>query len=766
MHRLACRLHALRLMILPFVLLPFVISCELKQDLKEPKRSVRPATILSSDGSTLGVLPAPDAPDPIGLAEVAPVMIAALLATEDHRYYTHDGVDLHSMSRALKRNVEAGDVVEGGSTITQQYVRNVLLSEPTRSKRKLKEVTMAIELDDRLRKNQVLERYLNAVYFGDRSYGIQRAAMNYFGIPASDLQLDQAALLAGLLQAPSNLEPRGHADAAVKRRNVVLTRMAELGYITEATASATRKMPLSISPPPPPATMGAPFFVDRVVEWFLQEPAFGETEADRRALLTSGGLKITTTLDPKLQLLAETAVQRAVGDPSLPTAALVAIDPRNGAVRAYVGGRDYYGDEASSQFDTAGTGQRSPGSTFKTFVLAAALADGVPLSRTFSAPGTIDLPIPGQPDWHVQNYDGEGGGKMNLLEATVSSVNTVFAQLVLAVGASRATEMATALGVSSPLDPDPAVALGGTEVTVLDMAHAYATLANDGVKRPIQLVDRVTDGDGNVVWEAPNASERVLDETVARQVNDVLGQVVARGTGVQARIGRPIAGKTGTSEAWGDAWFVGSTPQLTVATWVGFPDAVISMVPPTTPITISGGTWPAEIFQSFMAAAMADIPVQDFPVATLEDISIGTPTLLGLETNAAQKKLKQSGIPFTVETRPSLDGAKGIVVAQRPVPGSDLQPGDSVTITVSSGRPKPVAVASVLGMDPADAQSVLEEQGFGVQIVTELEQPPPPFSRLGKVWKQSILPGATADVGLTITLTANPESEEQPLSDN
>lgn len=727
----------------------------MKQDLSEHRVTARPATILAADGSILAVLPSAESPEPVPLAEVAPAMISALLAAEDHRYYTHTGVDLHAMTRALKRDVDAGRIVEGGSTITQQYVRNVLLPASRRTERKLKEVTMAIELDDRLRKNQILERYLNAVYFGDQSYGIQRAAQNFFGIDAADLSLSQAADLAGVLQSPSTLEPRGHLRASTKRRNVVLNRMEELGFISKQQHTNAIRDPLEVAPRAAQAHAVAPHFVQHVTEWMLKEPAFGKAEADRLEVLRSGKLTVETTLDPRVQALAEMSVASVAADPTLPSAALVAMDPRTGAVLGYVGGRDFYGSAPSAQFDLAGSGKRSPGSTFKPFVLAAALQEGIQLNRHFDAPATIDIPIPGQAPWHVQNYDGSGSGSMSLTEATVSSVNTVYAQLIHEIGAEPVVKLAASLGVRSPLSPDPAVALGGSGVSVLDMASAYSTLANDGIRHDPVLVRRVLDGNGKVLWSSPTTERRALDETIVRQVNDVLSQVVARGTGVNARIGRPVIGKTGTSEDWGDAWFIGSTPQLTVATWVGFPDAVIPMIPPRTPITVAGGTWPAKIFQQFASAALADTPAIEFPAAAPTSNAVATPTLLGIERHAATTKLTKAGIPFDVVEKPSVGAPKGIVIGQRPLPGSPLKAKDRVVLEVSTGRPQPVAVANVLGMQAAQARTILEAQGFGVRIEKENESPPPPYERLGAVWKQSIIPGSVADVGLTITLTVN-----------
>ena len=390
-----------------------------------------------------------------------------------------------------------------------------------------------------------------------------------------------------------------------------------------------------------PERTGAPHFVDRVRDFILTDPAFGSTPAARERLLFEGGLRIQTTLDPRAQAQAQHAIAQTLSRPaSDPAGALVAMDPRNGHVLAYVGGPDYYGNAPWARYDLAGRGSRSAGSTFKPFVLAAALAEGIPLTRAYPAPGEITIPIRGQQPWLVRNYDGSGSGTMDLTEATVHSVNTVYAQLVMDVGPQPVVDLASRMGVRSRLGAFPSAALGTNGVTVLDMASAYGTLAADGNHVEPVLVTRVTGRDGTVLWRADPRRSRVLPTATSRTVTGVLQQVVERGTAVNARIGRPVAGKTGTGEEWSDAWFVGYTPELVAAVWVGFPDSIRTMRPPATRIVVTGGSWPAQIWQGFAGAFLAEVPASDFPrpVAAAETTGPtgpagpGLPSVVGLAT--------------------------------------------------------------------------------------------------------------------------------------
>ena len=501
--------------------------------------------ILAADGTVLATLDRGIHRTPISLRAMGHVVPDAVVAVEDHRYFEHSGIDVRAIARALRDDLRAGRVVEGGSTITQQYVRNVLLSGERTAHRKLREAILAIEVERHYTKAQILERYLNAVYFGDGAYGVETAAERYFGTSAARLTLGQGALLAGLLQAPEHDNPRRFPAAALARRNVVLDAMVRYHRTTPTAAAAAAAEPLRLAPPADDHGHAA-YFVDAVRTWFLAQPRFGATEADRAHALYQGGLHIATTLDPTAQRAAENAVAGILTDRHHdPAAALVSIEPTTGRVVAYVGGRGTDGPEPWAQFDLAGRARRPAGSTFKPFVLSAALERHIPLTRSYDAPAALTLHPPGAPAWVVHNHDGRSYGRLDLVEATVQSVNTVYAQLMLDVGPTYAVGVARRLGIVTPLAPIAGAVLGFDDVSPVDLAQAYATIAADGVLTPATFVTSVTAPDGTVLYRAEPQHHRVLDAGVARTVNHTLEAVVQRGTGVAARIGRPVAGKTG-----------------------------------------------------------------------------------------------------------------------------------------------------------------------------------------------------------------------------
>lgn len=737
-------------------------GCSYRTTLPEPRTEAESSKIFFADGSLLTTLHAEVNREEVELDAMAPSLRTAVVAIEDARFFDHDGVDPRGIVRALTRNAGEGKVAEGGSTITQQYVRAVLLDSDQSLSRKIKEAALAVQFERTYTKEEILERYLNTVYFGAGAYGAQAAATVYFGRPAAELDLAQSALLAGLLQAPERYNPFTAPDAAVARRGVVLDRMLELGRATEVDVAAARAAPLELAPGPSPVNAyPAGHFVEQVRRFVLSHEAFGATGAEREERLFAGGLRIHTTLDLQAQFLAQEAIAKVLTDPAAdPSAALVSIDPRNGHVRAYVGGPDFFGDSPEAKFDLAGQGRRQSGSAFKPFVLAAAIDAGIPLTRSYPAPGSITIPLRGQEPWVVRNYDGEGSGRMTLGEATVHSVNTVFAQLVTDVGPQRVVETAAALGVESPLLAVPSAALGTNEVTVLEMAAAYATLAADGMRVDPVFVTRVTDADGTVLYEAPTARERAVPANTARQVNSILEDVVTRGTGVKARIGRPVAGKTGTAEEWSNAWFVCSTPELTTAVWVGFPEDNRSMVPPETRTRVTGGTWPAQIWQLYQGAALAEVPISTFPepdrsaVVTPEPAAV--PTVVGMPAAEARRLLLDAGWKVDTRDRPDRDYPPGTVVEQAPLGGEAVRPGTLVTLTVANGSPRTTAVPAVLGQLADEAAGRLRDAGLEVEVVVEREPPPGDPGRAGRVWKQAPIAGAAADLGARVTVWVNP----------
>lgn len=691
--------------------------------------------IYAVDGTLVTTLAAEENRELVALDELPAHVADAVIAIEDARFLEHRGVDARAVLRALRRNAGAGEVVEGGSTITQQYVKNLLGDNDRTVKRKLKEASLAFQLERHYTKERILELYLNTIYLGNGAYGIQAAALEYFGVPAAGLSLAQAAVIAGLIRSPSASDPYELPEAAIARRNHVLDRMVELGLVTSTDARTAAGEPLGLRVKDARDVHAAPHFVEQVKRFVLDDPRFGETPAERRRLLFQGGLRITTTLDPRLQALAEDAVGKVRPKEPGPDAALVSIEPTTGAVRALVGGRDYFAGTPRAKLDLATGGPGRPaGSSFKPFVLAAALEKGIPLDRVYAAPSSLELTLPHEV-WKVENYEGSGGGSADLRDATVRSYNTVYAQLVMEVGPEEAMRMASRLGVTDPLQPFPSAVLGTNDVHALSMASAYGTFATRGIQVDPTFVLKITRSDGSVVYQHQTAARRAVSRYVADQVNSVLQEVMTRGTGTDARIGRPAAGKTGTGQAWRDAWFVGYTPDLVTAVWMGFADeGRRSMIPPATPFRITGGTWPAQIWQLFMTGALANVAVSDFalPVPPAPPTTVLTsPTTLdpvtllanvrGLRENDARETLEAQGVKVRLRSVADDEYPPGVVVAQRPPAGTPISEIDSVTIDVANGEAASGEVPSVLGLTRTDALDALKRRGFRVEVIEEIE---------------------------------------------
>ncbi|MGH9021772.1 MAG: transglycosylase domain-containing protein, partial [Acidimicrobiia bacterium] len=404
-------------------------ACAYQVEVSSPPPPAESTKVFAADGTLITTLHAEQDREQVPLGEMAPALRDAVLAIEDARFYRHKGIDLRALLRALRANATAGEVREGGSTITQQYVKNVLLDPEQTVNRKVKEAVLAFHLERRLAKDTIFERYLNRIYFGNGAYGVQSASTVYLDKKVGDLTLAESALLAGIIQAPERYDPFSAPDAALARRNVVLGRMDELGLAPAADVETARAQPLGVGPEPASERYPAAHFVERVKRFILDDERFGDSPAERRRLLFERGLRIDTTIDLAVQRQAEEAVAAVLTDPAnQPSAASVVIDPKNGFVRALVGGRDFFGSDPQAKFDLATQGQRQSGSAFKPLVLAAAVADGVSPDRVFESPASLTVPQPeGQPDWVVENYEGSGGPPVTLAEATVKSVNTVYA---------------------------------------------------------------------------------------------------------------------------------------------------------------------------------------------------------------------------------------------------------------------------------------------------------------------------------------------------
>jgi penicillin-binding protein 1A len=564
----------------------------------------------SSGKKILAVLRGSEARTLIEYDDISDPMRHAIVAIEDQRFWEHNGIDLRGIGRALIADIKHQKVVEGGSTITQQFVKNGLERDQKTIARKVREAAYAwqIERDDKhWGKKKILTEYLNTIYFGNGAYGVQQAALTYFHHGARDLTIPEAALLAGIPADPNRYDPVTNPKAALMRRQLVLKAMLEQSMITPgqyAEANAT-KLPKPEEVRLPGTEGPAQHFVNYVKQQLIDE--YGSAE------VFGGGLKVRTTIDLNLQRKARNAISKWLTNPDGPSAALVAIDPRNGAVKAMVGGNNY----RKSQFNLAVQGVRQPGSSFKPFVLATALREGIsPATHFESRPQTINL---GDKYWVVSNYDDSYLGSIDLERATIESDNAVYAQLTQLVGSKHVAETARRMGIRSKLDGYFAIGLGAEAVNPLELARAYATLAYGGRRidgamlgnKP-RVIAKVTER-GRTRFNAPTEFN-ALTATEAGIMNSILQKAVRLGTGKRAAlVDRPVAGKTGTTENYGDAWFVGYTPQLVVAVWVGYPTTLKPMLTEFNGKAVTGGSFPALIWKSFVENALKGVPPQGFP---------------------------------------------------------------------------------------------------------------------------------------------------------
>jgi membrane peptidoglycan carboxypeptidase len=549
----------------------------------------------------------------VALSQVPLGVRHAVLAAEDRNYYSEPGVSVHGIARALAANVRGGGISQGGSTITQQYAKNAFLTQNRTITRKIREIFIAIKLDRTTSKDQILQDYLNTIYFGRGAYGISTAAQAYFGKPVASLDNAQGALLAAAIQAPSRYDPLKHPAAAQARWRYVLDGMVSKKWLAPSEADALR-FP-AVRPPSTRDLLGGPNgYLVAAVSAELDAHGFDD---DR---LARSGYRVVTTINRKLQSAAVTAVQDRLGKRPEPVGALAAVRPDSGRIVAMYGGRDYTGTQPAASINLA-TNRRPPGSSFKPYTLATALSEDVSLRTDYR--GTSPLVVDG---WDpskgnvVRNDSGEQCPRCDLIRSTALSVNTVFAQLVLQVGPEKVAALAKAAGVSAPLAGSggfvpPSITLGTKNVSPLDQASGFATFAAGGEHMAPYLVAKVLDSAGRAAYTAKPARTRAFSSEVAADATYAMTKVIRYGTGTRARLhdGRPVAGKTGTTTNSTDAWFVGFTPQLSAAVWLGNVDnAPLTNVPGYSG-GVYGGQLPAEIWKGFMTAAMDGVPVQDFP---------------------------------------------------------------------------------------------------------------------------------------------------------
>ncbi len=619
----------------------------------------------------------------------------ATIAVEDKDFYRHGGVSPIAIVRAAWADITSASIAQGGSTITQQYVKNVFTGNEQSFSRKIREAILAIKVDRELTKNEILEKYLNTVYFGNGAYGVQAAAQTYWGISARALSVDQSALLAGLIQRPTTYEPINNPEAARGRRNVVLDLMAQQGYLTSSEAADLKAKPVEVRVQP---TQASPFayFVNHVSR--IVQDQFGYEGTFK------GGLRVFTTLDRKAQQAAEDAVAQHLDQPGDPAAALVAIDPTTGAVRALVGGKDFN----QAQLNLATQAHRQTGSAFKTFTLAAAMQDKISLKSTWKGPAEIVIPDPkcfdeqGEP-WEVGNYSDARAGTMSLTDATANSVNTIFAQLVVQVTPQAVAAVARDLGIQSDLNPVCSITLGTQDVTPMEMTAAYATLAARGVRREPQTITQVKTATGEVLHQWEVEDEQALGQNNADLVTFALQEVVESGTGTAADIGIPVAGKTGTAQNYQDAWFCGYTPQLAACVWVGFPRGQIEMHDVQGFDNVTGGSIPALIWHDFMAVATEGLPVEDFPTPSFEGYDLTpegalVPTPKPSRTPRPQPSRTRTSEPPSPRPSPSPEPTR-----TRPPSPTPPSPSPSRSPRPShSPRPTPTPTPSDSRVPPAD----------------------------------------------------------------
>jgi penicillin-binding protein 1A len=711
--------------------------------------------------------------------QISPWIKYAIVAIEDQRFWEHRGVDVRGILRAAWQDVTNREVVEGGSTITQQFIKRAFVSDKRSIARKVREAAFAWQLEQKWTKTEILDAYLNTIFFGNQAYGVEQASRIYFGHHADHMTIAEAAMLAGIPQDPTLYDPILHPQHTKARRHAVLQAMLDQHLITRAQLREADATPLPTAKTiRHPSVQGqAPYFADYVREQLLatypRDKVFG------------GGLKVRTTIDLGLQKLAQQAVQKWLPSPDGPQAALVALDPQTGAVKAMVGGRNYH----DSQFNLATQRNRQVGSSFKPIVLATALREGIAPQTQFES-GPVTINADGRL-WSVDNYEGESLGVTDLSNAMVHSDNTVFAQLTALVGPKNVAHTAAMLGING-LHGYFSIGLGAEAVSPVEMARAYAAFANGGDRvdgsitgNMPRTIDIVRDADGAHA-NAPIRKSQ-LSAGDAGTIAQILRSVVSSGTGTAAQIpGWTIAGKTGTTENYGDAWFVGFTPELVVAVWVGYPTKLVSMTTDFHGSAVVGGTYPALIFKAFAQQAIEYLdldPAATFPSASTDYVGSATvanrggklerdngycrdaktvafygghelatadckpnevdvPRVIGETLADARDRLE--GQPLTPEViyKPAKPKQKlGVVIGQFPK-GGTLSSYDKVQIVVA--KPLHGAVPRVVGLKLSTAKARLAKRGLKVVVRGGTH---------GKVVAQTPHGNVAAEPGMRVTLS-------------
>jgi penicillin-binding protein 1A len=770
--------------LLGFAMFTFGLVVSIRSQLPElnpaAHRDQQNGVVYANDGkSVLLVLRGSESRTIVPDAAINPWIKYAIVAIEDRRFWEHRGVDLRGIVRAAWQDVTKGRVVEGGSTITQQFVKQAFTSNQKSIARKLREAAFAWQLEQKWSKTEILDAYLNTIFFGNQAYGIEQACRIYFGHGAKQMTVAEAALLAGIPQDPYLYDPIAHPRHSKARRQEVLKAMLDQGLIDAGQYRTATRTPLPRAQDiQHPAVQGqAPYFANYVREQLLA--------TYRHDQVYGGGLKVETTIDLNLQRLARDAVQKWLPSADGPQAALVALDAHSGAVLAMVGGRNYH----ESQFNLATQRNRQVGSSFKPLVLATALREGIAPQTTFVS-GPVTINADGRL-WSVDNYEGESIGTSDLSNAMVHSDNTIFAQLTALVGPKNVAKTAQKLGIDG-LKGYFSIGLGGEAVSPVEMARAYAAFANGGYRvdgsitgnRP-RVIDCLLGPDRTCAKENDVLPRRVLEESDAGTIDQVLQGVVQSGTGQAAAIpGRLIAGKTGTTEDYGDAWFVGYTPRIVVAVWVGYPDKLVSMRTDFHGSPVVGGTYPALIFKSFLQQALPLLPSDPesfpqpqsryigrqavvqragkleldngycdnartvafyggvpLPTANCKPNEVEVPRVVGQPIDRARARLQAQPLTPTVVYKPATPKQRlGVVLGQFPA-GGTLSSYDKVTLVLA--KPLHGVVPKLVGLSLRKAKARLQKRHLQATVTG---------GSTGRIVSQKPAGGVAAAPGMTVTL--------------